>query len=132
MAERRPKPTSQSDFGWTTSTDPITAIGGTPLPAGATASVMVVATDDTANATIYVVSETGAVDVRPFSLVADSAVTLDVSRARQVWVRPTQGTVRAGVSLSLAAAREEPLFALVPLPPATVSATQLPVRQIPG
>ena len=132
MAERRPKPTGQSDFGWTTSTDPITAVAGTPLPAGATASVMLVATDDAANATIYVVSESGTVDVRPFSLGADSVATLDVSRARQVWVRPTGGTVRTGVSLSLAAAGEEPLFALVPLPPATVTATQLPVRQIPG
>ena len=132
MAERRPKSTSQSDFGWTTSTDPITAVAGTPLPAGATASVMVVATDDTANATIYVVSDSGAVDARPFSIGADSVVTLDVSRARQVWVRPTQGTVRAGMSISLAAAGEDPLFALVPLPPATVSATQMPVRQIPG
>lgn len=132
VAERRPKPTSQSDFGWTTSTDPITAVAGTPLPADATASVMVVATADTAKATIYVVSESGTVDVRPFSIGADSVVTLDVSRARQVWVRPSEGTVRAGISLSLAAAREDPLFALVPLPPATVSATQLPVRQIPG
>jgi hypothetical protein len=92
---------------------------------------MLVTTDDAANATIYVVSESGTVDVRPFSLGADSVATLDVSRARQVWVRPTGGTVRAGVSLSLAAG-DEPLFALVPLPPAVVSATQLPVRQIPG
>ena len=87
---------------------------------------------DTAKATIYVVSESGTVDVRPFSIGADSVVTLDVSRARQVWVRPSEGTVRAGISLSLAAAGEDPLFSLVPLPPATVSATQLPVRQIPG
>jgi Family of unknown function (DUF5719) len=132
VAERRAKPTSQSDFGWTTSTDPITALAGTPLPADAAASVMVVATNDTANATVYVVSESGSVDVRPFSIGADSVVTLDVSRARQVWVRPTQGAVRAGFSLSLAAAGQDPLFSLVPLPPATVSATQVAVRQTPG
>lgn len=132
VAERRPKPTSQSDFGWTTSTDPISAVAGTPLPGGATASVMVVATGDAAKATIYVVSESGTVDARPFSIGADRVVTLDVSRARQVWVRPTEGTVRAGVSLSLAPAGQGPLFALVPLPPATVSATQVPVHQIPG
>lgn len=132
MAERRPKGAGQSDFGWTTSTAPIESVAGTPLPAGATASVMLVATGDTATATIYVVSESGTVDVRPFSLGPDSVATLDVSGARQVWVRPSEGTVRAGLSLSLAPAGADPLFALVPLPPAVVSATQVPVRQIPG
>ncbi len=57
---------------------------------------------------------------------------MDVSGARQVWVRTTDGTVRAGLSLSLAPASADPLFALVPLSPAQVSATQVPVRQIPG
>ncbi|MEP6648918.1 MAG: DUF5719 family protein [Lapillicoccus sp.] len=132
QAERRSKPPGQSDFGWTTSTAPISVVAGTPLPAGATASVMLVATGGTATATIYVVSESGTVDARPFTLGADSVATLDVSRARQVWVRTTEGTVRAGVSISLAGAGADPLFALVPLPPAAVSATQLPVRQIPG
>jgi hypothetical protein len=94
--------------------------------------MMLVATGDAATATIYVVSESGSVDVRPFSIGADSVATLDVSGARQVWVRPSEGTVRAGVSLSLAPAKADPLFALVPLPPAVVSATQVPVRQIPG
>ncbi|MFI5074896.1 MAG: hypothetical protein ACHP7G_07785, partial [Actinomycetales bacterium] len=98
----------------------------------ATASAMLVATGGTASATIYVVGESGTVDVRPFSIAADSVATLDVSGARQVWVRTTEGTVRAGLSLSLNAAGAEPLFALVPLPPAQVSATQVPVRQIPG
>jgi hypothetical protein len=132
MAERRPKPKGQSDFGWTTSTEPIEAIAGAPLPPGATASVMLVATGGDATATIYVVSESGNVDVRPFSVGADTIATLDISKAREVWVRPTAGAVRAGLSLSLAPANAEPLFALVPLPPATVSANQVPVRQIPG
>jgi hypothetical protein len=132
MAERRPKGAGQSDFGWTTSTEPIEAIAGAPLPAGATASVMLVATGGEATATIYVVGEAGTVDVRPFSIGADSTATLDVSKARQVSVRPTAGTVRAGLSLSLAAAGSDPLFALVPLPSAVVSATQVPVRQVPG
>ena len=132
MAERRPKAKGQSDFGWTTSTEPIDAIAGAPLPAGATASVMLVATGGEATATIYVVGESGNVDVRPFTVGADSTATLDVSKARQVWVRPTNGTVRAGLSLSLAPAGADPLFTLVPLPPAVVSANQLPVRQIPS
>jgi len=132
MSERRPKATGQSDFGWTTSTEPVTVVAGAPLPAGAIASVMLVATGGTATATIYVVTESGSIDVRPFSLAADSVATLELSGARQVWVRTTEGTVRAGLSLSLNAAGADPLFALVPLPPAQVSATQVPVRQIPG
>ena len=63
---------------------------------------------------------------------SEGATTLELSGARQVWVRTTEGTVRAGLSLSLNAAGADPLFALVPLPPAQVSATQVPVRQIPG
>jgi hypothetical protein len=132
MAERRPKATGQSDFGWTTSTAPVPVVAGAPLPAGATASAMLVATGGPATATLYVVAESGTVDVRPFSIAADSVATLDVSNARQVWVRTTEGTVRAGLSLSLAAGDADPLFTLVPLSPAAVSATQVPVRQIPG
>ncbi len=132
MAERRPKATGQSDFGWTTSTDPVPVVAGAPLPAGATASAMLVATGGTATATIYVVAESGAVDVRPFSLAADSIASVDVSGARQVWVRTTEGTVRVGLSLSLAPAGADPLFALVPVPPAQVSVNQVPVHQIPG
>ena len=132
MSERRPKTTGQSDFGWTTSTEPVTVVAGAPLPAGAIASVMLVATGGTATATIYVVTESGSIDVRPFSLAADSVATLELSGARQVWVRTTEGTVRAGLSLSLNAAGADPLFALVPLPPSQVSAKQVPVRQIPG
>lgn len=132
MAERRPKATGQSDFGWTTSASPVDVVAGAPLPAGATASAMLVATGGPATATIYVVAESGSIDVRPFSLAADSVATLDVSNARQVWVRTTEGTVRAGLSLSLAATDADPLFALVPLSPAAVAATQVPVRQIPG
>jgi Family of unknown function (DUF5719) len=132
MAERRPKATGQSDFGWTTSTAPIPVVAGAPLPAGATASAMIVATGGPATATVYVVAESGTIDVKPFSLVADSVASVDVSNARQVWVRTTEGTVRAGLSLSLAPASADPLFALVPLSPAPVSANQVPVRQIPG
>lgn len=132
MTERRPSATKQSDLGWTTSTAPIPVVAGTPLPADSRAALMLVGTGDTWSAAVYTVSAAGAVEMHSYSLGADSVATLDVSGARQVWVRQTSGTVRAGLSLDLAPADAEPLFSLVPLGPAVVSATQVPVRQLPG
>lgn len=132
MAERRPGNAQQSDFGWTTSTASIPVMSGTPLPPEASGVLMLVGTGGPSNASVFTVDASGAVESHAYSLVADSITTLDVSKARQVWVRPTSGTVRAGLSLSFAAPDAEPLFSLVPLQPAIVSALQVPVRQLPG
>lgn len=131
MVERR-STGPQSDFAWSTSTDPITAVAGSPLPAGAAASLMLTSTGEASNASVYTVSESGAVDVKPYVLAADSAQSVDVSGARQVWVRRTAGTVRAAVSIGLQAGDPQPLYSVVPLNPGAVSTTQVPVRQIPG
>jgi hypothetical protein len=131
MVERRGTG-AQSDFGWTTSTDPIPVIAGTPLPAGAAASLMLTSSGEASNVSVYTVAESGAVDVKPYVLEADSVQTVDVSGARQVWVRRTAGTVRAAIAVGLQPGDPQPLYSLVPLNPGVVSATQVPVRQIPG
>ncbi|MDQ2781530.1 MAG: hypothetical protein M3Y26_03190, partial [Actinomycetota bacterium] len=91
-----------------------------------------VSTGDTASASVYTVSASGQVTAHIYALAADSTVTLDVSGQQQVWVRQTTGTIRAAVSISVTEGTAGPLFAVVPLPPAVVSATQVPVRQLPG
>jgi hypothetical protein len=132
MVERRPGDDKQSDFGWTTGTTPIAVVAGTPLPPNATASLLLVSTGDASSATVYTVSATGAVESRAYAVAADSVADVDVSNARQVWIRQPPGTLRAGLALGLAAATEEPLFSLVPINPGLVSTTQVPVHQVPG
>ncbi len=132
MLERRPTGAAQSDFGWTTSTAPVTVVSGTPLPADSKAVVMLVATGETSSASVHTVSDAGAVETKTYSLSADSTTTVDVSGARQVWVHRTAGTIRAGVSLAFASTDPQPLFSVLPLNPAVVTSTQTPVRQVPG
>ena len=122
----------QSDFGWTTSTDAISDLAGSPLPAGAAASLMLTSTGEASTAAVYTVDESGAVDVKPYVLAADAIQSVDVSGARQVWVRRTAGTLRAAVAIGLQPGDPQPLFSVVPLVSGAVSATQVPVRQIPG
>ena len=131
MVERRGTG-PQSDFGWTTSTDAITDVAGSPLPAGAAGTLMLTSTGSGSTVSVYTVAESGAVDVKPYVLAADSIQTVDVSGARQVWVRATAGTLRAAVAVGLQPGDPQPLFSVVPLNPGAVSTTQVPVRQIPG
>lgn len=131
MVERRGTG-PQSDFGWTTSTDAISDLAGTPLPAGAAASLLLTSTGGAGTASVYTVDEAGAVTVKPYAMGADSIQSVDVSGARQVWVRRTTGTLRAAVSLGLQPGDPQPLYSVVPLVSGVVSATQVPVRQIPG
>ncbi|MDQ2783287.1 MAG: DUF5719 family protein [Actinomycetota bacterium] len=132
VLERRGTAAQQSDLAWSSSTAPVPVLAGTPLPAGASGSLQLVSTGDTASASVYTVSASGQVTPHTYALAADSTVTLDVSGQQQVWVRQTTGTIRAAVSISVTEGTAGPLFAVVPLPPAVVSATQVPVRQLPG
>jgi hypothetical protein len=132
MLERRGDGTGQSDFAWTTSTAPIPVVAGTPLPDGFRGLLMLVAAGDQARATVVTVSPTGAVASKDVTVPADGLSVVDLSGAGQVWVRQTSGTLRAGVSLSLdEKAAGTPLFSIVPLGPSAVSATQVPVREVP-
>lgn len=129
MAERRSPRNGPSDLAWVASTAAITALAGTALPTGTRADLMVVATGEASNATVFTVAADGAVTSRPLALQADAVATTDVTGARAVWVRHTIGTVRAGVALWV----EDPggpLFSLVGLEPAAVTATDVPVREI--
>ena len=129
MAERRPAGNGSSDLAWVSATAPLSALAGSPLPDGATADLMLVATAEPAAATVLTVGPDGAVSSRTVALDADSVASVPVTGARSVWVRHTSGTVRAGLALTLAD-RDGPLFSLVGLAPAAVSATDVPVRPI--
>lgn len=131
MLERRGDGKGQSDFAWTTSTAPIPAVAGTPLPDGFRASLMLVGTGDPAGATVVTVSRTGVVASKDVPVVADSVAVVDLADAGQVWVRQTSGVLRAGVSVSLDdKAAGTPLFSVIPLGALAVSVTQLPVREV--
>lgn len=129
MAERRSAGGGPSDLAWVASTAPVPALSGTPVPPGATADLMLVGTADASAATVFTVGADGGVASRSVSLAADSVATADVSGARAVWVRHTEGTVRAGLALRVDDG-EGPLFSLVGLGPATLTATDVPVREI--
>ncbi len=130
MMERRSDAKSRSDFGWTTSTPPLSVVTGTPLPERTKGTLMLVAAGGPAAATVVTVTASG-VTAKDVAVGADSVVILDLPEARQVWVRPSSGSLRAGLSLSLTDKHQnEPLFSVVPLSSLAVSATQMPVREI--
>ncbi len=131
MLERRGDGKGQSDFGWTTSTAPVPVVTGTPLPEGFVGSLMLVGTGDPAGAAVVTVSPAGVVVAKNVAVAADSVAVVDLAGAGQVWVRQTSGTLRAGVSLSLAdPAAGTPLFSILPLGPLAVSVMQQPVREV--
>ncbi len=132
MVERRGSGAkTPSDFGWTTSTEPITVVSGIPLPDGAKGSLMLVSAGGPATASVVTVSPAGVVTPTSISVGPDSVTVVDLAGAAQVWVRPTAGSVRAGVSLAMTDKHGgEPLFSIVPLASLAVSATQVPVQEV--
>ncbi|MGB8380834.1 MAG: DUF5719 family protein [Dermatophilaceae bacterium] len=129
LAERRPPGNGSSDLAWVSSTAPIASLAGSPLPDGAKSDLMLVGTREPSSATVLTVGGDGAISSRTLTLDADSVASVDVTGARSVWVRHTSGTVRAGLSLAMPD-RGGPLFSLVGLNQAALSATDVPVRQI--
>lgn len=133
MTQRRAAAaTSQSDFAWTTSTPPISAVAGTLVPPGLDGGLTLAATGAAATATVTVVSAAGAVTRRAVTVPADSTLSLPLAGPSQVWVTPQSGTLRAGVDLvaRVAAGAPGPLYTAYGLPSAVVTATQVPVRRI--
>ena len=90
---------------------------------------MLVGTGEPSTATVLTVGGDGAISSRTVTLDADSVASVEVTGARSVWVRHTSGTVRAGLALAMPD-RGGPLFSLVGLNQAALSATDVPVRQI--
>ncbi len=129
LAERRSVGNGPSDLAWVSSAAPLDGLSGSPVPEGAKADLMVVGTGEPSAATVLTVGRDGAVASRSVTVDADSVATTEVTGAQSVWVRHTSGTVRAGLALSMQD-REGPLFSLVALGPAAVSATDVPVHQI--
>lgn len=133
MVERRSGGQGPSDLAWTTSTAPVTVVAGLPLPPKTTGALMLVATGSPAAGTVVTVSAAGAVESKDVTVAADSVTAIDISGQEQVWLRRTDGTLRAGLSMSLAdPSNPAPLLSIVPLGSLAVSATQIPVHQVPG
>jgi hypothetical protein len=129
MVERRSAGNGPSDLAWVSSTAAVSTLAGSPVPEGTKADLMLVGTGEPSAAAVLTVGADGAVSSRSVELEADSVASVPVTGARSVWVRHTSGTVRAGLALS-ADDRNGPLFSLVGLTSAAVSATDVPVRQI--
>ncbi len=129
LAQRRPAGAGASELGWAAATEPVSSVAGSPLPSGVSATLSLVATRAGASATVATVAGDGAVSTRPVSVGADSVATVDVTGARSVWVRRTEGTLRAGLALRGTGAGD-PLLSLVGLAPAAVTTTSVPVRAV--
>lgn len=130
IVERRSTDVAQSDLAWIPATAVIPALAGTPVPPGTLARLSLVGTAAPWAATVYVVGASGAVTTIPAQGIADSSWTFDIpSGALAVWVRPSSGRVRAGLSAELA----DPAGALVTLVginPASLTTTAIPVREV--
>jgi len=130
VVERRTADAPQSDLAWVPATAAIPVLAGTPLPAGTAARLLLVGTAVSWAATVYVVGPSGAVTSIPAQGVADSSWTVDLpSGASAVWVRPSSGTVRAGLSAEIADPAG-PLVTVVGINPAPLSTTAVPVREV--
>ncbi len=135
MAERRAAAPGQSDLGWMAATAPVGTLAGTPLPPAATlgdgahSTLLLVGTAASWSAAVFVVGADGVVSTHSAGGNADTVQSIDVSGASAVWVRPATGTVRAGLAIEVPDAAG-PLFSMVGLAPAALTATEVPVREI--
>ena len=138
MVERRSPGAGQSDFAWIASSAPIDGVTGTPVPSVGAASggsagwatLTLAATGAPVEATVTTVDATGKTTTAAVTVPADSVVSTPVP-AGQVWVTQQSGTLRAGLTIAAVAGKAAgPLFTAYPLGPLSVSATQVPVRQV--
>ncbi len=118
-----------ADFGWVAAAAPIPVLAGTPLPPAGESWLALVGTGADWSASVVVVAADGTSTTRTVTGVADSTQDLFVADAQAVWVRPTAGTLRAGVFHQVRAA-EGPLVSTWALAPAAVTATDVPVAEI--
>lgn len=130
VIERRDAGVAQSDLAWVPATAVIPVLAGSPVPAGTVSRLLLAGTAAPWAATVYVVGPSGAVTSIPAQGVADSSWTIDLpAGAAAVWIRPSSGTVRAGISAELADPTG-PLVTLVGINPATLTTTAIPVREV--
>ena len=127
--ERRPA-TGQSDLAWISSAPAIPVLAGSPVPTGFAARLAVVGTGEPWAATVVVVGADGAVTTTTAQAAADTGWVGDIpSGARSVWVRPSQGSVRAGLLVE-STDPAGPLVTATPLLPLPVTSTTVPVREV--
>ena len=133
MVERRSPGAGQSDFAWIASSLPIPLVTGTPVPAAGpagSATLTLVATGTPATATVTTIDTGGKTVTTSVTVPTDSVVSTPVP-AGQVWVTRLSGTLRAGLTIAVPAGKAVgPLFTAYPLGPLSVSANQVPVRQV--
>lgn len=130
MVERRSPGAGQSDFAWIASSEPVSVVAGTPVPPGGVATVTLAATGTAASATLTTIDAAGKAATTTVTVPADSVVSKVVPPG-QVWVTRRSGTLRAGLTVAVAAGPEPgPLFTAYALGSLTVSALQVPVRQV--
>ena len=129
LVERRPA-TGQSDLAWISSAPAIPVLAGSPVPTGFAARLAVVGTGEPWAATVVVVGADGAVTTTTAQAAADTGWVGDIpSGARSVWVRPSQGSVRAGLLVE-STDPAGPLVTATPLLPLPVTSTTVPVREV--
>lgn len=133
MLERRAAtPDAASDLAWVAATPALTgpaALTGTPVPANASARLVLTGTGERWRATVWLVAADGTVASQEVAGEADSTVALDVAKSAAVWVHPTTGTVHAGLGVAMVDPAG-PLFAVAGLGPVPVLTTPVPVREV--
>lgn len=120
------------DFGWAPATPPIRGVAGIPLPgldrSGTKRSLLLASGAGGASVVVHR-ARAGEVRSVPTTVGVDSAMTLDLGDADQVWVGVGRGEVRASVTVAGSAAGV-PFFSVAALGSAPVTTVSIPVRQV--
>ncbi|EWT04235.1 hypothetical protein N864_14760, partial [Intrasporangium chromatireducens Q5-1] len=118
------------DFGWAGATPAVERLAGVALPSVVPGGSyrLLLATGATEAAVTVTTTGPGG-QTREVTVPADASLALDLGQAKAVWVQPRSGPVHAAVSIS-GLVDKVPVFSLLPLPEAPVTAVTVPVRQI--
>jgi Family of unknown function (DUF5719) len=135
MVERRlAKAGALSDLAWSGASAPIRTLAGMALRGpGDTAMVErldLAATGEPSTALVTTVGADRLVSTKVVAIEPDSVSTVPLGAATSVWVTPQTGLVRAAVLTTVADANGL-LLSVSPLADLTLTATSVPLRQLP-
>jgi len=134
MVDRRRTSGAPSDLAWSVASPPIRTLAGMALPAaglgGISQRLDLAATRAPASVRVTTVGINGRVGTKTVVIGADSVTTLSLNRATSVWVSPVTGSARAAVVTEANDVAGE-LLSVTSLADLTLSATPVPLRQLP-
>ena len=138
FAPRRPDTDKPGDFAWSSSSEPVLGVAGTPVTRREFGTgilgqaVVITSTGAGANVEVVMTDAAGTASSRRLDLAADTATRVDVGEATSVWVHRLagKGQVRAGL---VAVGRDDTgqVVSAMPLLDAALRTTSVGLLEIP-